>query len=133
MKPKNAVLDTNILIRFLTGDNPVQTNQVERLFQNAHLKTLEVPDVVIVEVIYVLISKYQLSKEDITEKMRSLITFPAFLVNGSVISRALEIFEEKNISFVDAYLCSLAQEKKQVLYSFDRELKKVPSTEVKVP
>lgn len=132
-KNKSALLDTNILIRFLTSDNKYQADKVAKLLQSAAEKSLEITDVVFVEIIFVLLSFYLLSKEEILIKMRSILQYPAIKTNNRLLEKALTIFEYTNISFVDAYTCAKSSLEKKVAYSFDKKMQVVKESSVREP
>jgi len=123
MPANSPVLDTNILIRFLISDNKEQTFKIRKLFLKSPKKNLEIPDLVIAEVIYVLLSFYKIPKAEIVDKIASLIDSQIFVINEKIIKTALDIFKKENISFVDAYLCSLVVNgENSLLYTFDLKL-----------
>lgn len=134
MTNKNPLLDTNIIIRFLTNDSPHHAEKIEKLFAQSPTSSLEIPDVVIFEIVYVLLSFYQLSKEEVIEKIYLLINFEKIKTNKKLIKKTLEIFKKYPISFIDAYLCALVILKKHpFFYSFDKKLKKVREIKIKEP
>ncbi len=71
-------IDTNILIRFLTGDDEVQAKKVYLLFKNAESEKKEffVPLLVILETIWVLESVYEISRHDILDAIRDVLLMP---------------------------------------------------------
>ena len=68
-------LDTNILIRFLTQDDPKQAQLVYKRFKAAEGKreTLLVPLLVVLETIWVLESVYELARKEILEAFGDLM------------------------------------------------------------
>ena len=74
-------IDTNVLLRYILMDDPVQSSQASFLIRGSH-KVL-ITDAVLVETIWTLTGKkYQLEKAD-------------------VIKVILALFEEKNVRFED--------------------------------
>ena len=73
-------IDTNILIRFLTGDDELQARKVYSIFKNveSEKKTLFVPLLVILETIWVLDSVYEISRTEILESITELLLMPIF-------------------------------------------------------
>ncbi|OGH44162.1 MAG: hypothetical protein A3H50_00500 [Candidatus Levybacteria bacterium RIFCSPLOWO2_02_FULL_37_10] len=126
---KLPVLDTNIIIRFLTGDSLGQADKVEKLLNSSPKNSLSLPDIVVVEIAYVLLSLYKLSKEDVIEKLETLVEVKSVKCNIDLIKRSLDIFKDNNISFVDAYLCAEILGKNNILYTFDKRLIKVLGSE----
>jgi predicted nucleic-acid-binding protein len=71
-------IDTNILIRFLTGDDELQAKKVYEIFKNAESekKELFVPLLVVLEMIWVLESVYEISRTDILDSIRDILLMP---------------------------------------------------------
>ena len=71
-------IDTNILIRFLVGDDDLQAGQVYRLFKQAEAEKTElfVPLLVILELIWVLESVYEIARKEILESIGDLLLMP---------------------------------------------------------
>lgn len=131
MKKKKRLIDTNIIIRFLTQDTPVQAKKIENLLKKAEKEELEIPDFILTEIVWVLISFYKLKKKEVIEKLEGILAFEKFKLERSVLKKAIEIYRDYNISFVDAYLSALAiKGNYQKLYSFDKRLKKVGSLNI---
>lgn len=119
---KKNILDTNIILRFLLNDNKQQAEYAEKLFIKSPKHSLIVPDLVVAEIAYVLLSHYEFSKEEVIDKLSVLLTYEAFKLNNKVLKPALYYFKEKPISFVDAYLCALSNLSKTPLITFDKKL-----------
>jgi len=128
------LLDTNLIIRFLVNDLPEQANQVEQLLKGAGVGTLEISDLVIAEIVYVLLSYYEVEKIAVIEKIGLLIEFEKIKCHKKLIKTTLEIYKENPVSFVDAYLTALVVEgKNSLIYSFDKDLAKIKQGKVKTP
>ena len=71
-------IDTNILIRFLVGDEERQTKTVYSIFKQAELEKEElfVPLPVVLEMIWVLESVYDISRTDILDALQDLLLMP---------------------------------------------------------
>jgi len=67
-------LDTNIVVRFLTADEPGQLARVEALLRSADAERehLFVPLLVLLETIWVLTSVYEASRESILDSLERL-------------------------------------------------------------
>lgn len=131
--PGEPFLDANVIIRLVTGDDPIKQQQAAALFQVVERGTLTVtaPDTVIFEVVYVLASKrlYNLSRVQIQQILIPILRPPTFkLTNKRVVVRALELYASTNIPFGDAFIVAAMEENHaQVIYSFDAEhLDKLP-------
>lgn len=68
-------IDTNILVRFLTGDDEQQTKVVYNIFKKAESEKRElfVPLLVVLELIWVLESVYEVSRTEILDSISNLL------------------------------------------------------------
>ena len=71
--PMNAFLDTNVLVRHLTGDPPEMAARATAARQSA--SELLLTDLVAAETIYLLESFYEVPRGQVAEALRSLIGF----------------------------------------------------------
>ena len=119
------LLDTNLLIRFLTADDPKKAQAVNKLLSSG--KTFFLPDMAFAEIVWVLSSYYELGREEIYEKMKSLLSFKTINCSRALLFQALENYHNFNqLNFVDCYLSALVQTRKsKVLYSYDIGFDKV--------
>ncbi len=126
------LIDTNLIIRFLVNDNPKKVYRVEKLLKNKNNINILL-DTVIAEIVWVLHSYYSLNKSDVIEKVRALISVDTVECNAFLINRALTLWEENNISYIDAYLAAVSELGNIMLYSYDRKFKSIPTISVKEP
>jgi predicted nucleic-acid-binding protein len=121
----SSFLDTNVLIRHLTGDPPAQARRATALLTAAD--ELLVPDLIVAEVVFVLESFYEVKRQQVAELVRAVIGFPAIVVVDTLLLlRALEIYEVDRIDFAEAYLVASAEVSGvETIVSFDRSLDKV--------
>jgi predicted nucleic acid-binding protein len=124
-----AFIDTNVLVRHLTGDPPETAVRASRYLQSG--EQLYLADLVAAEIIYVLESYYQAPREQIAGALRSLIALPSIItVDSSVLLRAVEVYEEERIDFAEAYLVACAESTGvDRISSFDRSLDRVESVQ----
>lgn len=122
---RTNLLDTNLIIRFLTGDDPKKALAVLNLLSSN--KTFFLPDMAFAEIVWVLASFYELGREEIFEKIKSLLAFNNINCNRTLLSQALSNYQDFNyLNFVDCYLAALVQiRKSKVLYSYDMGFDKV--------
>ena len=74
----SAFVDSNILVRHLTGDPPDQARRATAFLQAG--QDLVLVDLVVAEVVYVLESVYEVERERVAELLRAVIGFPAIVV-----------------------------------------------------
>ena len=121
----SAFVDTNILVRHLTGDPPEQAARATRFLGAA--EELLLADLVVAEVVYVLESFYEVPRARVAELARAIIAFPAMVVlDAAVLLRALEVYETARLDFADAYLVAQAERSGVgAVASFDKAIDRV--------
>ena len=119
------LLDTNLIIRYLTEDDKKKAFAVERLLKKPKTR-LYLTEVAIAEIIWVLKSVYREKRVEIVKKLGSLLSLPTVGYNKEVVRQALKNYQEEKIVWVDAYLVALIQVGKyKALYSYDKGLDKI--------
>jgi predicted nucleic acid-binding protein len=123
----SAFVDTNVLIRHLTGDPPAQARRATTFLEQAD--ELLLPDLIVAEVVYVLESFYEVDRTRVAELVRAIVGFPAMvLIDEPVLLRALEVYEVNRLDFADSYLVATAEASGVgVIASFDRSIDRVPT------
>lgn len=105
-------IDTNILVRFLTGDDKTQAQKVYHIFKETELnkKELFVPMVVILELIWVLESVYEISREDILDSIKDLSLMPILkFEKKSVIQEFSQAARNNNHDLSDLLIAHCAR------------------------
>ena len=122
-----ALVDTNVLIRHLTGDPPDLADRASAYLAAA--EALVLPDLILAEVVYVLESFYEAPRDRVAEMARSIITFGSIrTVDAGLLLRAIEVYEVHRIDFSDAYLVASAESAGiDEIASFDRSIDRVPT------
>ncbi len=125
----SAFVDTNVLIRHLTGDPPELAVRATAYLREA--TELLLTDLVVSETVYVLESFYRAPRPTVAEAMRSLIAFPSMVcVDSALLLRAIEVYETVHIDFAEAYLVACAESTGVgVIASFDRSIDRVTTVD----
>jgi predicted nucleic acid-binding protein len=121
----SAFLDTNILVRHLTGDPPEQAARATKFLAEAD--ELLLADLVVAEVVYVLESFYEVPRKQVAELVRAILAFPPVVVlDTPALLRALEVYETDRLDFAEAYLVAQAERSGVgVVASFDKAIDRV--------
>jgi predicted nucleic acid-binding protein len=129
----SAFVDTNILIRHLTGDPPKQARQATAFLATAD--ELLLTDLIVAETVYVLESFYEVPRARAAELVRAVIAFPPITVEDeALLLRALEVYEVNRLDFAEAYLLACAEVSGVgAVASFDRAVSRVPTIRHIVP
>lgn len=132
-------LDTDVLIRFLTGDDLQKQAEAATLLQQVEAGDLKVaaPETVIADAVYVLASPrlYNLPRPRVRDLLTPLVRLPGFRVrNRRAVLAALDIFASQNLDFGDAMIvASMRQAGSRILYSYDTDFDRVPDITRRTP
>ena len=117
-----AVVDTSVLVRHFTHDDPVLGQRATRYLADASARELILTDVVLSEMVVVLERYYRQSRADITQAVRSLISAPQVsTADSTTLSRAADLYEGGS-AFVDAYAVAVAERERCSIASFDKQI-----------
>ena len=118
------ILDTNTIIRFMTGEPENQAKAVATLIEQCDagkLKLVFLP-MVVAECVFVLTSFYKQERKDVCDALRYFIESPDIEVDEEDrLLEALAIFSRHKIDFVDCYLAAAGKELGIPVASFDKD------------
>lgn len=134
-----AHVDTDVIIRLLTGDDLAKQQAARTLFEQVESGdiTLAAPDTVIADAVYVLSSPrlYAQSRAQVSAMLGRLVRLPGFRVaQRPLLLAALQLYAATSIDFGDAMiLASMRQEGSDTLYSYDRDFERFPDVRRREP
>ena len=120
------LIDTNIIIRFLIGDNREHLQIATDIFtkvENAKIE-IEILESVLMEALFVLTKFYKLPKAEVIEDLKRLIALRGVVGDKVVLIETLNIVDSKNIDFVDALICAKNRLLGYGKLSFDKDVNK---------
>ena len=126
-------LDTNVLIRYLTRDNPEQAEAARALLQGL---TTNGPGFicreVVIEVVWVLERSYRFSRERIANIVVELVATDTLVIeDDNDVAQAAAVYREGSADFSDLMILSAANRVgAQPLYTFDRRFARLDGTEL---
>jgi predicted nucleic acid-binding protein len=119
---RGHLIDTNVLLRYLIGDVPVQAAGAVALMERLEAGTerAEILETVIAEAVWTLESFYQVPRPQIAERLAAVLTFPGVRApRKGLLVRALARFGSSSADFVDCLLATTAERRELMIYSFD--------------
>ena len=120
-------VDTDVLIRFLTGDDVAKQAEAAALLARVEAEelTLRMPDTAIADAVFVLSSPrlYRVPRADVRDMLAALVRLPGLEVdNRAAVLAALDIFADSGIDFGDAMIvASMRASASTELYSYDAD------------
>lgn len=125
----SAFVDTNILVRHLTGD-PVDMAARATAYL-AEAVELYLTDLIVAETVYVLESFYEAPRDHVATAMRSLVSMRSVAtVDPALLLRAIEVYESDRLDFAEAYLVACAESTGiGRVASFDRSIDRVDTVD----
>lgn len=124
MRRNFYLIDTNIIIRFLTQDNEKLSEKSTQIFEKIERGEIraKIPESVIAEIVYVIMKIYKKDREFIVTTLKKILNLKGIINHDKThLKNALDIFLEKNIDIVDAILLARSKQCLGVL-SFDKDL-----------
>ncbi|HEX9722271.1 MAG TPA: PIN domain-containing protein [Candidatus Paceibacterota bacterium] len=121
---KKEVLDTNVLLRFLVGDNQSQQKRAAEWFREAEegRRKITVIPLVIAEACFVLESFYKKPRKEIVQAMEVFVGQRWLQVEERGALVKLWPYYLKNLHFVDSFLLAWCEVHETKLLTFDRQL-----------
>lgn len=132
-------VDTDVIIRLVTGDDPAKRQAATRLFQHVENGELElaIPDIAIADAVYVLASRrlYGLPREDVAMALTTILRLSGIHVrNKRTMLEALDLYRSTNLDFGDCYIvASMRQSDTRIVYAYDRDFDRFPDVQRREP
>ena len=113
-------IDTNIVVRFLTRDDPAQAVRARALIEAGSVSVLHT---VILETAWVLRTRYRFDRAAIASGLRRLLGLPGVMVEEpEVVARALDLHDQ-GFDFADA-LHLASSRRADAFATFDHALRR---------
>ncbi|MDP3974117.1 MAG: PIN domain-containing protein [Candidatus Daviesbacteria bacterium] len=122
---KLVVADTNAFLRFLLNDISEQVKKFEKILKQAQKSEIiiVVPQIIIFELNFILSKYYLFPKQDVVEKLQSIIKTPYFKIQDIEIFReAIKLYAKSNLSLADSFVYYYCEAWKADLFTFDKKL-----------
>lgn len=127
-------VDTNVLLRYLLGDEEAQAERSRRVFELA--ERILITDVVLAETLWTLIGRrYRATRTDLIAVVDKLLQDPHICFeDDEVVWSALQAFRQTDADFADAMIVYKAMKSAPVddelttVYTFDAAALQLPNT-----
>lgn len=127
-------LDTNILVRYIVGDDSAQLAAAQRLIRRCVIEevTLFVPITVTLELEWVLRSNFEFTKEETIGVLSDLFSAAELSFESErPLEVALDLYRSKAADFADCvHIALAAQAGEDPLWTFDRAAARIPGAQI---
>lgn len=126
MKKNFYLIDTNVVIRFLTKDHQELSNKGAEIFRKIEKGEIKakITESVLAEIVYVIMKIYGKDREYTTNVVKKILALKGIVNRDKTrLKKALNIFANQKVDIVDALLLSHKNQCLGIL-SFDKDLKK---------
>ncbi len=119
-------VDTNVLIRIMTNDVPTLAQTAIQEIKNSKSKELIIIDAVLVELFFILEfnKKYGFTRDKIEIIFNGILAIPQFRVSDEATNAFSIYVSHKELDFTDCLLIVSAKNRKENVFSFDKDLNK---------
>lgn len=121
------LLDTNIIVRFIIGDDTEQFRIVSDIFRDVKDGSRQVilHEVVISEALYVLEGVYTYTRKESASMLREIFLLQ-WVANTDKLSlmESLSLYHDTSMDFADCLLIATAKLEYQEILTFDKEMLK---------
>ena len=111
------LIDANVILRYVLNDNEDMSMEAANIIKNGAMTLPEV----LAEVAYVLKNVYKSERKDIVTVLINVLK-EVKVEHQDTICRAIEIFSETNLDFVDCILIAYHEVEGMEIFSFDKKL-----------
>ena len=128
---KHILCDTNIVVRYLLGEETPQGLKATELLDKAQAgqSKILIIESVFVETIFVLSKFYKVPRDKLAFTLRDFLNYRGIISDHkSIWINALQIYASTNLHIVDCILAAKTQESNLELVTFDKDLEKYLSS-----
>jgi predicted nucleic-acid-binding protein len=125
LKRNFYLIDTNIVIRFLTKDHEILSKKSAEIFEKIERGEIKakITESVIAEIVYVIMKIYKKDRKFTADVLKKILSLKGIVNRDKTqLRKALNIFANQKIDIVDAILRVRSKQCLGVL-SFDKDLK----------
>jgi predicted nucleic-acid-binding protein len=125
MEADTVFADTNLFLRYLTNDVPVQADLVESLLHRAAKGKVDLvtTGMVIAEIVWTLESYYGLDKKEIQAMVLGILNTNGLeVIDSDLVLQAIVPYADKNVDFIDAFNAAwMVRNDVDKIYTFDQK------------
>jgi predicted nucleic-acid-binding protein len=116
------IVDANIVLRYLLNDHKIFSVEAGKIIEN---RQIQFPNELCAEVVYVLQKVYEIPRKIISNSILLLLDYPNIKTDKSILKEAFDLYQTKNIDFIDSILIANNHVKGTLIHTFDKKIKKL--------
>ena len=115
-------IDTNVLVRYLTKDEEIQTAKVIKLIDEYANESIFINNIVICELVWVLERGYKYSKDQVVIVLKSILTTVGFCFEDhQILWMSVMEYAQSTVGFADILIGQFnAQNNCSQTFTFDK-------------
>lgn len=122
-------LDSNVIIRIITGDNPKVANELIDTILNGNKNDFFITSSVLVEVCFVLeFHDYAMKRNDIFMAISRLFNAPQVKTSQTTALALILYSKHTKLDFTDCYMLAKLKDRNNTVLSLDEDLNKVANS-----
>ena len=127
-----VAFDTNVVVRLLVGDDPVQTRKAEKaLVEHVNGQGVFISLIVLAEVGWVLSSAYEWDRATIQARVQRLVrTRNVYVEELELVEAALDEYAAGKAQLADYLILGVARASSDALLTFDKKLARSPDVQL---
>ncbi len=113
-------VDANVILRYLLNDDKELSEKSKEIIEG---EEIFIKNEVFAEIVYVVNKTYNVPKKLLKDILIEFLNFENIIMESKkIIVKALIIFAEKNLDFIDSLLCAFSIETNNKVITFDKKL-----------
>ncbi len=130
--PRRAILDANVVLRYLLADDPKQSPEAVGLIEHAPDGTLYLSALILAEVTWTLKSHFAVPRDQISAAIQRVLGQPAIAADATTLD-AVARFANSNVDFADCALAAAGAATGLSIATYDKDYLKFPDVTTKRP
>lgn len=130
--PRRAILDANVVLRYLLNDDAKQSPEAVELIEHAPDGSLHLSAIILAEVTWTLKSHFGVPRDNIRAAIQRVLARPAIAADAATLD-AVARYANANVDFIDCALAAAGAATGLPVATFDKDYRKFGDVTAKRP
>lgn len=130
--PRRAILDANLVLRYLLADHARQSPEAVELIERAPNGTLHLPAIILAEVTWTLKSHFGVPRDQIAAAIQRVLARPSIAADATTLD-AVARYASTSLDFADCALAAEGSSMRLTVATFDKDYRRFPDVAAKRP